>query len=91
MNLQKILNLVGIVAGGFVPFLPTLKAVELVAGMVGNVVDEVTADGTVVTDEAGNVLTKEELAVRVQARFNQAIDTVTRISDRAQGELDRTN
>lgn len=91
MNLQKILDVVGIVAGGLVPFVPGAQIAKIAAGLVGQVVDQVTADGTEVVDENGNVLSKEELTVRVQDRFNQAIDTVTRISDRAQGELNRTD
>ena len=91
MEISKILNIVGLIAAGFVPFVPVLKVVELASGLVSQVVDEVTKEGTQVVDENGNVLSKEELAARVQARFDQAIETVTRISDRAQAELDRTD
>jgi len=91
MEISKILNIVGLIAAGFVPFVPVLKVVELASGLVSQVVDEVQKDGTQVVDENGNVLSKEELAARVQARFDQAIETVTRISDRAQAELDRTD
>lgn len=91
MGIKQILNIVGIIAGGFVPFVPKLQWAQIGSELAGKVVDQVMADGTVVTDENGNPLSREELATRVQARFQQAIDTVTRISDRAQGELDRTD
>lgn len=90
MSLKKLLEVVGIIASGFVPFVPALKFAELGAGLVGQVVNAVTADGTKFTDENGVVLSKEELAVRVQARWDEAIAGVTRISERADHELGRT-
>lgn len=90
MNIKNILNIVGIIVSGFVPFVPKLKWVELGATLTGQVVDQVTSGGTVVVDENGNPLSREELALRVQARFDQAIAGVTRISERADHELGRT-
>lgn len=91
MSLRKLLEVVGIIASGFVPFVPALKFAELAAGLAGQVANVVTADGTKITDENGVVLSNEELATRIQAKWAEAIAGVTRISQRADVELGRTD
>ena len=84
------LDIAGIIASSFLPFVPKLKYATLAVELSKNVAEAVTKDGTVVVDENGNPLTNEQIATAVQAKWDEALEGLGRIGDRARTEIDRT-
>lgn len=90
MNLEAILSAIAAAAGALGPIVPAAAIVAIGATTVKAVVDALEQKGTQVVDENGNVLTKEELVARAQARWDEASTLAREGSAIAERELDRT-
>jgi len=91
MNIGALLGIVDIVAETLgAAGVPGAKWLELGAEFGQKLTTHLKAAGTVITDENGNPLTNEELAAKVQARWDVALTVLGRISSKADAEIGRT-
>ena len=92
-KLGEILEQVAKVAEALVPLIPGANTaatiIEVSAGLTSKIIEAFAREGVQTTDDAGNIISREEAAIRIQAQFDVALMGLGRIKERGQAELDK--